>query len=206
MPAVSGDIQYIGTSVLDATQLAGVDATALHDGDLAFLTGTKKFYHLDRSSVAAPDGVLVIATKSGVGRWLIGPNATDVSADGKKFSALLVGAAGATFGYAADVPNAIATNPIGYPLETPAVAVRIEIDILAGNNTFTVASTTFTVYKSGVVTAVSVTFAAGEVGQKSSTVLLAFLATDTFDLRADNPGNAADAGKIIAFSGEISLY
>lgn len=74
MPAVSGDDEFTGTSVLDAAQLTGVDATAFSDGDLAYLTGSKKFYHLDKSSTAIPDGVLVIATKSGVGRWVLGPN------------------------------------------------------------------------------------------------------------------------------------
>jgi len=206
MPAVSGDIEYVGTSVLDAGQLAGVDATALHDGDLAFLTGTKKFYHLDKTSAAAPDGVLVIVTKSGVGRWLIGPNASDSSADGKKFSGLLIGAAVPTFGYAADVPNALATDTIQYPIENPAVAVRIEVDVSVGNNTFTVAPTTFTLYKSGIATAVSVTFNPGVNGQKSATALLAFVATDTFDLRVDNPGDIADVGKFVFFSAEISLY
>jgi hypothetical protein len=73
MPAVSGTDEYVGTSVLDATQLAGVDVTALSNGDSAFLNSTKKFYYLDKSSAAAADGISVIATKSGIGRWIFGP-------------------------------------------------------------------------------------------------------------------------------------
>lgn len=204
MPAVSGDIEYVGTSVLNAVQLAGVDVTALSDGDLAFLTGTKKFYHLDKTSVAVPDGVLVISTKSGVGRWLIGPNANDSSTDGKKSSGLLVGAAVAVFGYAADVPNALATDPIKYPLENVAIAARIEVNVL--DNTFTVAGTTFTLFKSGVATAISVSYVAGETGAKIATALIAFLATDTFDLRVDNPGDPADVDEVIDFSAETSFF
>lgn len=77
MPATSGTPEYTKTSVDDATQLAGVDATALSDGDLAFLRVTGKFYHLVRGSSAAADGVSVITTKSGVGRWLLGPASND---------------------------------------------------------------------------------------------------------------------------------
>lgn len=85
MPATAGTLEYVSTSELDAVQLRGVDATALRTGDLAFLTGTKQFYYLDKLSVAADDGVNVITTKGAVttpfpfgdpaipGRWILGP-------------------------------------------------------------------------------------------------------------------------------------
>lgn len=206
MPAVSGDIEYIGTSLLDATQLAGVDVTALHDGDLAYLTSTKKFYHLDKSSNAVSDGVLVISTKSSIGRWLIGPSANGSSSDSKKLSGLLVAGATASFGYAADVPNAIASDPIGYPLEHSAIAARIELRIPTTGNPTTNSTTTFTLYKSGVATAITVSYTAGEVGTKAFEAAIVFPDTDNFDLRGDNTGHANDVGKQIVFAGEVSFF
>lgn len=76
MPATSGTPEYAKTAVDDATQLAGVDATAFSDGDLAFLRVTGKFYHLVKNSSAAVNGNNVVATKSGVGRWIEGPAST----------------------------------------------------------------------------------------------------------------------------------
>lgn len=114
----------------------------------------------------------------------------------------LVADAGATFGYTANVPNGVATLPLQYPIPASTTLATIRINVTA--NALTASATTFTLYRNGVATTISVSYAFGETGQKSATGAFVF-ATGGFDIRSDNPGNAADVGRAISWSGEVFL-
>lgn len=58
------------TSVRSAAALSALDESPFRSGELAFLTDQERFFYLNRLSVL-PLGVDVLATKSGVGRWLL---------------------------------------------------------------------------------------------------------------------------------------
>lgn len=75
MGAVSGDINTLSMSVDTAVDLSSRTTAALKSGDRAFITakvGTPEgpLFFIDKTSVLAVDGVGVLATNSGVGRWL----------------------------------------------------------------------------------------------------------------------------------------
>lgn len=61
------------TSVATAAALSAYDDTPLASGDLAFVSDgvTGVYYTLLKKSVAVVDGASVLATKSGVGRWVL---------------------------------------------------------------------------------------------------------------------------------------
>ena len=72
MPATSGSPTQNGTSVTTAAELAGVPDDQFDSGDLAFvadLMPAGRFY-LDRLRSDVPDGISVIATFTGNGRWI----------------------------------------------------------------------------------------------------------------------------------------
>lgn len=109
---------------------------------------------------------------------------------------LVSGIAGvASFGYVADEPAAIATNPIEYVRNVSTANVKLGIFVTS--NTFAATAITFTVYKNGAPTLQTIVVPAGGAGIFQSTAVDPFLDTDTFDLRADNPGG--EIAKSISF-------
>lgn len=75
MGAVSGDVNTISMSVLNAADLGSRPVSNLRSGDRAFLADRTSqpegpLFFLDKSSTATVDGVGVLATLEGVGRWL----------------------------------------------------------------------------------------------------------------------------------------
>jgi hypothetical protein len=127
-----------------------------------------------------------------------------LAAGAKSGSGRLVGAAGAVFGYAADKGDSLVTSPIQYP--RGGVTTNLQLSIFVTTNSFTVAGTTFTVYKNGVATADTIVFAAGVAGLQTAVFALGFAAGNTFDLRVDNPGNVADVGKAIEFGYSADFF
>ena len=71
MPAVSGSITQLSSSVSTAASLEGLPDDAFKDGELAFVQTGRKTYQLDRTSTAAPNGTTVLDTFTGNGRWVI---------------------------------------------------------------------------------------------------------------------------------------
>lgn len=75
MGAVSGDINTLSFSVANAADLTSRPTAALRSGDRAYVTDKVAttegpLFFIDKSSVIPVDGVGVLATNSGVGRWL----------------------------------------------------------------------------------------------------------------------------------------
>lgn len=110
-----------------------------------------------------------------------------------KGSGVLSENAAAVFGYVRDGNGVVQANarPIQYPLPIATASLKLSIEVT--NNSLTGAGgggvTTFTIYKNGLVTLNTITYNPGEVGLKTLTVALAFAAGDTFDLRAETPGD-----------------
>jgi hypothetical protein len=127
-----------------------------------------------------------------------------LAAGAKSGSGTIVGAAVATFGYAADVPNALAAGPIQYPRGGATAQVQLSLFLTA--NTFVVTATTFTIVRNGVATASTIVVPAAVVGAQTLLFAEAFAAGNRFDLRVDNPGNAADVGAIIAFGYSADFF
>lgn len=121
-----------------------------------------------------------------------------------KGSGTLVGAAIASFGYAADVPTALATTPIQYPQNE--FTSKLKLSVFVTDNTFVATTTRFEVYQDSgagpVATGQFIDVAAGLFGWPAlqATFNLAFAVGNTFDLRASNPGGAAEVGKVISFA------
>ncbi len=127
-----------------------------------------------------------------------------------KGSGELVGAAIATFGYAADVPNALATDHIGYLRNAGTLKVKIGIDVETGANTFVTQPITLTLWRkhAGVwaATPAVITYNAGVDGQQQATFNEAFVDGDAWDLRADSAGAVGDVGKLFPFSLAIDFF
>ncbi len=121
-----------------------------------------------------------------------------------KSSGTLTGAAIAVSGYAADVPTTINPTAIQYPRGSATTNVQLSVFVTSQN--FTVASTTFTVYRNGVATLLSLTYLFNETGLKTATLQVAFSAGDQYDLRLDNPGNAGDVNKVIKFGASADFF
>jgi hypothetical protein len=120
-------------------------------------------------------------------------------------SGTLVGALNGSFGYAADVPNALATALIEKPRNVSTANATLGITVT--DNTFTNAvTTTFTVYKNGAPTLQTITFLGGVLGLVQNSGVFPFNDTDTFDLRVENPGGAAEVGKVISFGWSIDFF
>jgi len=121
-----------------------------------------------------------------------------------KGSGTLVGANVASAGFAADVPNALANTPIQYPRGD--FTAKLKLSVFVTNNTFVATTTRFEVYQDSgagpVATGQFIDVLAGVFGFPSSqaTFNIAFAVGNTFDLRASNPGGAAEVGKIISFA------
>jgi len=120
-----------------------------------------------------------------------------------KGSGTLVGAAGATDGFAADEPNAIATVPVQYPRGVATGNLKLSIFVTA--NTFVATTTRFEVYRDQgagpVATGQFIDVLAGVFGNPTfqATFALAFADGNTFDLRVSNPGGMAEVGNVISF-------
>jgi len=127
-----------------------------------------------------------------------------LAAGAKAGSGKLVGAAIAVLGYAADKGDALVDAPVQYP--RGGVTTNLQLSIFVTANTFTVAATTFTVYKNGIATANTIVFAALAAGLQTAVFALGYAAGNTFDLRVDNPGNGADVGKTIAFGFSADFF
>lgn len=117
-----------------------------------------------------------------------------------KGSGEIVGAAGAVVGFAADVPNALAVNPVRYPrgVATPSV----QLSLFITDNQFVATTTRFEIYLNAAATGQFIDVPAnGGVGNGliQQTFLLAFANGDTFDLRVSNPGGVAEVGKVLSF-------
>lgn len=69
MGAVSGDINTLSLSCLDAADLASRPVAALEDGDIAFVQSLRSYFAINRTSTTAANGVTIITTPTGVGRW-----------------------------------------------------------------------------------------------------------------------------------------
>lgn len=71
MPAVSGSPSQIATAALTPDDLAGTPDDAFADGDLAFVASLRPngTFQLNRSLGGASDGVTIIDTFTGQGRW-----------------------------------------------------------------------------------------------------------------------------------------
>lgn len=121
-----------------------------------------------------------------------------------KGSGTLVGAAIASFGYAADEPAAIATDPVRYVRNVSTANTKLGVYVTV--NTFVATATTFVVYKNGVATLQTIVVAAAATGLQQSTGAFPFLDTDTFDLRAQNPGGVAEVGKTISFGYGVDFF
>lgn len=152
-------------------------------GDFKYLTACQ-----------TPDGLaLLICISSGAG----GNPLPQASFGG---SGQLVGAAILSDGYAAGVPNGLATSPTQMPTGVgPTANVRLSLFITSNN--FVATTTTFEVYRGGVATGNTITVAAAVVGPPTlqSDFVLAFGQTDRFDLYVSNPGGVAEVGKSISF-------
>lgn len=55
-----------------AAELSALDDTPFKSGEIAYLTDQDKFFYLKRNSAVTPSST-VLVTKSGVGRWILGP-------------------------------------------------------------------------------------------------------------------------------------
>lgn len=92
MGAVSGDINSLSMECVDASDLASRPIASMKSGDRAYVrskvgTAESPRFFLDKTSVLPVDGVGVLATLGGVGRWLsetlypgpVGPVGGDLS-------------------------------------------------------------------------------------------------------------------------------
>lgn len=127
-----------------------------------------------------------------------------------KGSGTIVGAAGAVFGYAADDPSTLAVDHIGYLRNAGTTRVKLGVNVEAGANTFTVATTTVTLWRksAGVwaATLATISFAFGVTGSQQATFAVAFADGDSWDIRVDNPGNVADVGKICSIGFGMDFF
>jgi hypothetical protein len=81
MAFISGNITYPSTSVRTTTELSLMWDSSLNSGDMAYVAENKFHYTLVRSSTVAADGVNVLTTRSGYGRWIISQNIASVIDD-----------------------------------------------------------------------------------------------------------------------------
>lgn len=143
-----------------------------------------------------PDGIALLVC-------LAGSSPTPFPFGSWKGSGTLVGAAIPTFGYAADEPGAIATDPVQYP--RGVATGNLKLSIFVTDNTFVATTTRFEVYQDSgagpVATGQFIDVLAGVFGNPTfqATFALAFADGNTFDLRVSNPGGAAEVGSVISF-------
>jgi len=153
-----------------------------------------------------PESVGLHPLDSGVLVHIVGSDVAGVVADWP-FSGTLVGAAGAVLGYASNVPNALSPTHVGFPRGQGSTKIRLSTNVEVGENTFTVAASTITVWRfTGGVWAATIatfTYAFGVVGIQQGTFAVAFADGDLLDLRVDNPGNVGDVGKIFGFGASV---
>ena len=122
-----------------------------------------------------------------------------------KGSGKLTAGANPTIFYAADKGDALDANPVAYPRGVTTSNCKLTVNVSA--NALIVSQTTFTVYRNGVATALTLAYVAGETGIKHVQAAVPFGAdADVYDLRVDNPGNAADAGLTVQFSSDTEFF
>jgi hypothetical protein len=111
-------------------------------------------------------------------------------------------AAAASFGYVADVPNAIATDPIQYVRNVSTANTKL--GIFVDSNSFAATQITFTAYKNGAPTLLTINVPPGGVGIFQASGAFPYLDTDTWDLRVDNPGG--ELGTTISFGYGVDYF
>lgn len=120
------------------------------------------------------------------------------------YSGTLVGAAVAVLGFVADVPYGLATSVVQYPREIGSV--RVKLNLFVTFNDFVATTTTFTLYKNGVATALIETVAAAVTGLRPQVIFnVVYAMGDTFDLGVSNPGGVAEVGKQISFGTSLDF-
>lgn len=135
MGAVSGDINTLSMSVVDATDLASRPIANLRDGDRAYVTSRVglpegPLFFLNRTSTATVDGIGVLATLGGVGRWLSeamygGSDNTIIAADAAAL------ASAATPGRESGSEAYVATFRSYFRLDRTSVAVPDQKTVIA---------------------------------------------------------------------------
>jgi hypothetical protein len=170
MGAVSGDENTGSFHVATPADLTSRPTAALKSGDLAYIVskvGTSEGprYFLDKTSSASIDGVGIIATDSGVGRWL------SEALYGSSAVAALRTKIAASFEAIWQAPTApgtyteMATIPGGFVPNTPFVKVRIAASFTRGDEGAGNANMTVRARLSGV--GIICAFKVGTVGAGS---------------------------------------